>query len=77
MWSTLRFKNRYNKNATAFSPSRGIIQLYLLNQKITIMVLKFRVLNIFNDFLAQFWSNLLRKLYTTLKLNGILITSYY
>ena len=75
--SALRFRNRYNKKATIPSPSCGMIWLCLLNQETTISVLELRVLGIFDDFLARFWSSLLRRSYRILKLKGILIASCY
>ena len=75
-WSTLYSKNRYNKKVIAPSPSYRIIQSCLLNQEITISVLELRVLSIFDDFLVQFYSSLLKRLHRILKLKGILIANY-
>ena len=74
-WSALCSGNRHNKKATAPGPFYGIIQSCLLNQETTISVLELRVLGIFDDFLAQFWSSLLRRSHRILKLKGILIAS--
>jgi hypothetical protein len=69
--SNLRFGKKYDKNATASEPRRGINSLYLLNQAIIVRVLGSWILPVFDNFI-RFFSNLLKKLHNELNGKSIL-----
>jgi hypothetical protein len=69
--SDLRSGKRYDKNATASGPRRGMMSLYLLNHTAIVRASRSWILPLFHDF-VRFFSSLLGRSNTELNGKGIL-----